>query len=128
MNQVNQWAVVIAMLCVMPGLSGCSPGYILAKINLDKAYHKVQQADEIKLRKAPFAKRQKLYAEACGYFVAAYDAGKQFFWHSEIEAAERACFMAEDREHADLFAQYGEEYAKAHPQETDYGAGFSGIE
>lgn len=100
---------------------GCSREYLLTKIYLGKAFTKMRQATEMKHKKIPYEGRKPVYEDACQDFLKAHTFGRNHFWLSEIEEAEHACFMAENRKGVRLFSGLIEEYIKKHPKESEYG-------
>lgn len=75
----------------------------------------------MKERKVPFEERMPQYKEACGHYINAYEMDPAIFTLIRIEEAADACWKAGDRNEEQIFRMFEEEYAKAHPQETEYG-------
>ena len=100
---------------------GCSMKDWKAKASMVKAENALSKAARLKDQKVPYGKRVALYREACAYFEAAYERDSRVFTYNRIEEAVDACWKGGDREKEEMFRNFQEQYAKAHPVEFEHG-------
>lgn len=101
---------------------GCSKPTWVAKIYVVKAENTATKAHAMRVDKgAPYEKRLRLYRAACRNFLKAYDYDPGVFTLYRIETATDSCLRVEDFGHANMFRDFEEKYAQAHPKEAKYG-------
>lgn len=101
--------------------NGCSAQSFKAKIHAFKAESALSKAAGLKERKVDYQKRVPLYRRACLEYKAAFDLDPGVFTHFRIEEAMNACWRSNEPEHEELFRIFEQQYAAAHPQESEYG-------
>lgn len=102
-------------------LVGCSRESWLAKFHIVRAEEMFTKAYELRSKKDQQGRRLKLYRESCNHFLKARHLNPAVFTLYRIEIAYQACRWVEDEEASEVFREFEEEYAQAHPTEVEFG-------
>jgi len=113
--------MTMLILIVSVLASGCSKEYFLAKYYLIQAEDAYVKAYELRVKPEQAEQRMGEYRKAHDNFLKAYHLNKSIFNLIKIDQAHDTCLRLEDKEGADLFQKFAEEYAKEHPTEAEYG-------
>lgn len=121
---------IAALLLIGFLIAGCSKDDWMAKYYLFQAENAFSKAYSLRTKPGAEADRARHYQMAHDYFLKAYSIGPKFFTLTKIEQAYDTCLRLEDQTNAELFRQFGDEYAAAHPKEVEYGdvTGMVGLE
>jgi len=121
---------IFALIFLMLIISGCSKNDWMAKYYLFQAENAFNKAYSLRVKTGAETDRANHYRKAHDYFLKAYSIGPKFFTLTKIEQAYDTCLRLEDQPSAELFRQFGDEYAAAHPKEVEYGdvTGMVGLE
>lgn len=86
-----------------------------------RAEDELAKAAGLKDKKVSYDSRLPLYVKACVLFKSSFDADSNIFTLNRIEQASDACWRAGNKENEEVFKNFEEQYAKAHPQEYEHG-------
>lgn len=104
-------------------LTGCGQAnnFIAARVQMFKAENAYAKAFSLKSKRVPYEQRIPYYRVACDLFYKAYQMDSGTFTLSRIHDATDSCWRVDDQEKEDIFAFFGDAYAKEHPKEFEYG-------
>ncbi|MBI4970422.1 MAG: hypothetical protein HZC17_01075 [Candidatus Omnitrophica bacterium] len=108
--------------------TGCAKNDLLAQYYLYRAENAFQKAYNLRIKPNADFERTQYYQKAHDLFLKAYRLNPKYFSLTKIDQAHDACLRLEDSAGAQLFQQFGEDYARAHPREVEYGDVMVGLE
>lgn len=113
--------LAMAVCFILLLMTGCSKRGWLARFYSVKAEGFYARATAMKAHKVTYEKRLEFYRKACVEYGKAFQTDTSVFTLARISEALDACWRAGDDLWRERFAFFEAEYAKAHPDEYEYG-------
>ena len=121
MKNRSKFFAFLLLASLLPLTIGCSKEQLLGKYYMAKAENAYNKAHALRVKNIPIEERLKIYRQAHDYFFKAYRIDPKGFNLNLIESAHDTCLRIQDRQGAEIFERFAQEYSKKHPTEVEYG-------